>query len=440
MREKIYEKLEQGLKAKKSVVIKIGGRRLAVNPDRTRDRWTICWHDGIKRHRKFISDEAEVRRVVERIVAAFEQGEKVVDNLSAERLSDYIDIDTTLRGVNLHELVAHYKAHVNQQSTPLSEVCEKYRESISGKSERHQNTVRLHLKKLCAAFKGSISAIKATDIDEYLKGFPGAKTKKNHRVTICSVFAFAQRKGILPFGFTEAQKSERPTTLVVEPCVVSSVDMTKLLSECSNKRLASYIAIAAFAGVRSAEIQRLKWSDIRDEVDDEGFGAIVLGPRITKTNRRRIAEVPPNLKAWVDKLRGEPDDFVTYPEERFYVLYDNLQKLCKKLAVTKQQNAFRHTFVSCHLELHRDGPRTAKSAGHSLSMLETNYLKLVSRSEAEAWFNIFPAESRKYDPVVIRPIRSRRLTKDLVEERNSSFQVNNNNNDNPQKRRMQNHP
>jgi len=422
MREKTYEKLEQGLKAKTSVVIRIGGRRLAIHPEKGRARWTICWHDGIKRQKKNVSDEAEVRGLVKRIVAAFEQGEKVVDNLSAERLSDYIDIDTTLRGVNLHELVAHYKSHVNQQSTPLLEVCERYRDSISDKSERHQNTVRLHLKKLCAAFKGSIAGIKATNIDEYLKSFPGAKTKKNHRVTICSVFAFAQRKGILPVGFTEAQKSERPTTLIVEPCVVSSVDMTKLLSECSNKRLASYIAIAAFAGVRSAEIQRLKWGDIRDEVDDAGFGAIVLGPRITKTNRRRIAEVSPNLKAWVDALRGEPDDFVTYPESQFYTLYDNLDRLCKKLEIEKQQNAFRHTFVSCHLELHRDGPRTAKSAGHSLSMLETNYLKLVSRSEAEAWFNIFPPEGKTYDPVVLKPRKPKRRNKDVVAERNALFQ------------------
>jgi integrase len=275
---------------------------------------------------------------------------------------------------------------------------------------------------LCAAFKGSIAAIKATDIDEYLKSYPGAKTKKNHRVSICSVFAYAQRKGILPVGLTEAQKSERPTTSIVEPCVVSSQDLTKLLSECTNKRLAAYMAIAAFAGVRSAEIQRLRWRDIREEVDDAGFGAIVLGPKITKTNRRRIAEVSPNLRAWIDKLRGEPDEFVTYPEEEFYSLYEHLSKLCKKLGVTKEQNAFRHTFVSCHIELHRDGPRTAKTAGHSLTMLETNYLKLVSRNEADAWFKIFPPETKTYAPVVLKPKRSNRRIKDLIAERNTSYQ------------------
>ena len=408
--EKTYEKLEQGLKEKKSVVIRIGGRRLAVHPEKDRARWTICWHDGVKRQKKNVSDDAEVRGLVKRIIAAFEQGEKVVDNLSAERLSEYIDIDTTLRGVNLHELVAHYKEHLERKSTPLSTVCEMYLSARSDNSPRHCDTLRLHLQKLCSKFKGSINAIKAQDLDEYLLNtFPGLKTRLGHRGTICALFAFAQRKGILPIGFTEAQKSERPKISVVEPCTVSSQDMTRLLNECTNPRLASFLAIAAFAGCRSAEIQRLKWKDIWEEDP-----RIVLGVHITKTKRRRIAEVSPNLKAWIDILRREPEEYVTYPESEFYTLYAHLSDLCKKLDITKEQNALRHTFVSCHLELHRDAPRTAKSAGHSLAMLETNYLKLVPLSEAEAWFNIFPTEGKTYDPIVIRSKRVRMNTVAVV--------------------------
>jgi hypothetical protein len=55
-------------------------------------------------------------------------------------------------------------------------------------------------------------------------------------------------------------------------------------------------------------------------------------------------------------------------------------------------------------------------------MLETNYLKLVSRSEAEAWFNIFPPEGKTYDPVVLKPRKPKRRNKDVVAERNALFQ------------------
>jgi integrase len=261
--------------------------------------------------------------------------------------------------------------------------------------------------------------VKATDIDEYLvKNFPNPKTRLNHRVSICSLFAFAQRKGYLAAGLTEAQKTERPKISIVEPCTVSSHSMRNLLNECTNKRVASFLVVSAFAGCRSAETQRLKWKDVRDD-------GIILGPNITKTGRRRIAEVSDNLRAWVSYLRGEPDDFITYPEEQFYNLYAHLQKLCKQAGVVREQNALRHTFVSCHLELHRDPPRTSKTAGHSLTMLETNYLKLVSREEAEAWFDIFPPENKTYAPVVLRPKKRR---KNLIAERNAQVSNNNNNN------------
>ena len=416
MKEKAYEKLEQGLKAKKTVVIRIGGRRLAIHPEKSRDRWTICWHDGIKRQRKNISDEAEVRGLVKKIVAAFEQGEKVVENLTAERMRDYVEADTTLRGVNLAQLVKFYQEHVANQSINVSRLCELFLASRQENSPRHKSSIRLHLDKFSKTFRGSISAVKATAIDEYLlKNFPGPKTRLNHRVSICSLFAFGQRKGYLPAGFTEAQKTERPKILAVEPCTVSSQDMTKLLTECTNKRLASFLVVSAFAGCRAAETQRLLWKDVRSD-------GIILGPKITKTGRRRIAEVSPNLQAWVESLRGESEELVTYPEDEFYNLYANLQRLCQKAGVAREQNALRHTFVSCHLELHRDPPRTSKTAGHSLTMLETNYLKLVSREEAEAWFNIFPPEGKTYDPVVFKPRKPKRRNKDVVAERNALFQ------------------
>jgi integrase len=411
--EKIETKLKEALSQKTKFKIKIGGRKLDLYPAVKRNAWTLCWHDGIARQRKFVSDESDLQTLVKKIVAAFEQGEKIVDNLTAERMRDYVEADTTLRGVNLAQLVKFYQEHVANQSISVSRLCELFLASRQENSPRHKSSIRLHLDKFSKTFRGSISAVKATAIDEYLlKNFPGPKTRLNHRVSICSLFAFGQRKGYLPAGFTEAQKTERPKISIVEPCTVSSPDMTKLLNECTNKRLASFLVVSAFAGCRAAETQRLKWKDIRHD-------GVILGTTITKTGRRRIAEVSPNLIAWVESLRGEPEDFVTYPEGEFYNLYANLYRLCKKAGVVREQNALRHTFVSCHLELHRDPPRTSKTAGHSLAMLETNYLKLVSREEAEAWFNIFPPEGKTYDPVVLRPKRRR---KNLVAERNASFQ------------------
>ena len=274
-------------------------------------------------------------------------------------------------------------------------VCALYLESAKEKSERYRGTLLHYTNKLKAAFPGmQIASITARMLDEYLvKTFPSPKTRNNHRGGICSLFAFAQRKNFLPPGTTEAKKTERPASKVVEPAVVSSHDMAKLLNECTDKRLVAFLAIGAFAGCRAAEIIRMKWRHIQED-------SIVLSPEITKTNRRRIAEIPDNLAAWLAPLRGKPEEFVTYP--KVFKVYEKAAALFQKVGVAREQNALRHTFVSCHLEKHCDPPRTAKSAGHSLAVLEQHYLKLVPKKEAEAWFNIFPTDDKKYVEVVER--------------------------------------
>jgi integrase len=306
-----------------------------------------------------------------------------------------VEVDSTLQGVNLAELVRFYKEHVQTRTATLDEVCALYLESAKEKSGRYQETLIHYTNKLKAAFPGmQIAGITARMLDDYfVKTFPNPKTRVNHRGGVCSLFAFAQRKNFLPPGTTEAKKTERPATKVVEPAVVSSQDMTKLLNECSDKRIAAFVAICGFAGCRAAETIRLRWKNIQDD-------AIVLSPEITKTNRRRIAELPENLKTWLAPLRGEPDDFVTYPQ--IYRVYRRSLKLFKKAGINREANALRHSFVSYHLERHCDPPRTAKAAGHSLAVLEQHYLKLVPKADAEAWFNIFPPAEKQYVEVVER--------------------------------------
>lgn len=306
------------------------------------------------------------------------------ERMSDDRVQEYANVDTDLAGVNLSELVKFYKEHIAQQNKTVSAAAKEFMAAGEDNSPIHQKTVRLHLTHFCERFRGQVGHIRATDIDKYLKDyFPNLKTRLNHRITICSMFRFAQRKGYLPVGPTEAEKSERPKVPISNPEVVSPSDLKKLLGLCEDKKIKTYLLLGAFAGCRTAEIQRLKWSDFKGT-------SIILGPGITKTNRRRIAEISPNLQAWLKELRGKEDEFVSYPESEAYTLHKHCKKLCRKAKVKWKPNGLRHAFVSCHLELHRDPSRTSKTAGHSLYMLETCYLKLVDAVEAAEHFDIFP--------------------------------------------------
>lgn len=405
------QKIATAVKSRKSETIKIGAHKIQLycGGSAARARFALCWYDGTKRERFESTNPETVVDYAENIIKAAEFGSQAVQGLSVERVQEYLEADTLLDGVNIVELVKHYKEHVKTHTMMSQEIAELYLAAGSDNSSRHKDSVRLHLTKFCKAFKGPISSIKAPALDDYLtKNFKHPKTRLNHRITICSFFSFAERKGYIPVN--EAKKTERPKIKVVEPSVVSSQDMTALLENCTSKRVAAFLAVSGFAGCRSSETQRLCWKDIRED-------GIFLHTHITKTKRRRIAEISANLAAWLKLLRGNPDDFITYPEEEFYTLYEKIRALCKTTGLKRDKNALRHTFASCHLELHRDPPRTSKTAGHSLATLEKDYLKLVPYEEAERWFNIFPTTEKTFDAEVTKP---KRRFKRLVAERNAA--------------------
>lgn len=393
----ILAKFELALVKQESLSLQFGAAKidLYVGSSKKRTLFTICWYDGARRKRFGTTRTDAALEKIRALVGAAALGQEAAQKISFSRVQEYANVDAILSGVNLTDLVEFYKQHISTRSALLAEVCELYVESATDKSERYKETLKHYTGKLLEAFPNvAISSITSSALDKYLlKTFPNPKTRLNHRGGLCSLFAFAQRKNFLPAGITEAKKTERPTTKVVEPSVVSSQDMTKLLNTCADKKLAAFLAIGAFAGCRAAEIIRMKWKHVQED-------SIVLSPEITKTNRRRIAELPDNLAKWLEPLRGQPEDPVTYPES--FKVYRRTLKLFRKLGLSRDQNALRHTFVSCHLEKHCDPPRTAKTAGHSLAVLEQHYLKLVPKKEADAWFSIFPPNNKQYDDVTER--------------------------------------
>ena len=59
------------------------------------------------------------------------------------------------------------------------------------------------------------------------------------------------------------------------------------------------LAVGAFAGLRSAEIERLEWNDMR-----LAERCIVVGADKAKTASRRVVPMADNLAAWLAPTRG----------------------------------------------------------------------------------------------------------------------------------------
>lgn len=76
--------------------------------------------------------------------------------------------------------------------------------------------------------------------------------------------------------------------------ILQPEELARLL-EASSERTLPYWAIGAFAGLRSAELARLDWSDVHFE-----SGLIEVKASKSKTASRRFVRIRPNLAAWLE--------------------------------------------------------------------------------------------------------------------------------------------
>jgi integrase len=139
-----------------------------------------------------------------------------------------------------------------------------------------------------------------------------------------------------------------------------------------------YLALGAFAGLRTAELQRLDWSEI-----DLDRGYITVAASKAKTRQRRLVPISENLKLWLTPLRqgSGPVCLHTCPQHA-------ARTLCEGFSWAK--NGLRHSFISYRLAILHDTARVALEAGNSPEVIFGHYRELVTPEAAKAWFEVKP--------------------------------------------------
>jgi len=160
---------------------------------------------------------------------------------------------------------------------------------------------------------------------------------------------------------------------------------------CADEELRPLYALAAFSGIRWAEIEKLEWSDIREN-------EIIVKASKAKTRSRRVIEILPNLAEFLAPHRGRTGSVLplaTQQSTKGKPSRKRLERARHRIEaeaglVPWKNNALRHSFISYFFAATSDENKTAALAGNSPEMVHRHYLALVSREEAERYWKIGP--------------------------------------------------
>lgn len=276
-----------------------------------------------------------------------------------------------------------------------------------GGSIRYLEDLRSRLNRFGKSFQKEIGNVTTAEIQEWLDGQKeiSPQSHVNFRRVINLLFKFAVARGFAmdnPVDGCERVKVRNTGTKEV----FTPAQVTRLLQAASPDYLPA-LAIGAFAGIRSAEIERLSWSDI-----DFTARHIVVSAGNAKTASRRIVAMPDNLCAWLAPYANRTGKIWQGTHEDFYqaqqdtaaateVQPDALRNIAAVEPVKWKSNALRSSYASYRFALTNDAGRVAGELGNTPAVVHKHYRELVKPKEAEKWFGILPEQPANVLPVAI---------------------------------------
>lgn len=287
---------------------------------------------------------------------------------------------------SLMEAVDYFMRHgaARIEHKEISAVVEEWKHQLDsdGKSDRYREDISHRMGKFATSFSGPIDAVTTRELQAWLNGLDVAgRTKNNFRRCLVSLFVFARDLGYLSPDIKTAANGLKKAKEQSGDIGILTVAMMKSLLKSADERLALYLAIGGFAGLRSAEILQLHW----DEIDlKEGYIEVTAGK--AKTAQRRIVPIQANLKKWIapaQKKRGP-----IFPNEE---VHTDRRTLVKELKMTWPNNALRHSYASYRMAMLKDAAGLADEMGNSPQMIYRNYRSVVRPKDASNWFKIEPA-------------------------------------------------
>jgi integrase len=403
-------------KRKRSSVVEIGTgparvKIYTVNRKDGYSMFSLYWKEGGQRKVRHLACMEEARLIAQQTTVRLTNGWSASDEVTkrelellrhCERKAQEFGVSLTAAmdewasarkaagEITLSDAVRFYAANrIDLLAVrTISQTADEFVESRrgSGVSDIYVRNCKTSLKRFTDCVQGNITDVTVADINRFLKGLKGLGpvSRNGIRRNIVTMFGFAKRNGYLhPDRKTAAEQSESFKQEETEIEIFTPEEMERLLL-AAHARILPLMAIGAFAGIRSAEIHRLDWEDIKWD-----RGHIEIAGKKAKTAARRLVPLPENLKAWLTPWRGETGKIISITDYAG-ALSDTAVKA--KIPGGWRQNALRHSFISYRVAETGDVARTSLEAGNSPKMIFRHYREIVDAEAAKAWFSIQPPD------------------------------------------------
>jgi site-specific recombinase XerD len=256
-----------------------------------------------------------------------------------------------------------------------------------GRDENYLRANRNILNRFISVYPSSfLTAIDAKQSRDFLFSLNFKPvTVKNHKRVMNTFFNWCIRQGYAaknPFKNTAI-----PDVIMPEPEFLSLCELKKVMGTAVQHHpdAIAYLALQAFAGLRSSACSRLDIKNIR--FDQKG---ILIRSDMAKNKRRiYIDGHPDNLWKWLLFAKEiAPEGFEL--SKRSYDL--RKMQIAKKTGFKMPHNALRHSFCTYHGAMEGNAYRTCTLLTHrgNPDVFYENYKGNATRSEGSAWFDLIP--------------------------------------------------
>jgi integrase len=309
----------------------------------------------------------------------------------------------------LHAAVSFYAArHKQTAKKSVPDVVAEFLKvkTSRGGSVRYLKDLRSRLDHFASDCKKDACDVTTTDLQDWLDGRKlKPQNYRNFRTVLHTLFQFAVARGYAADNPVETVERVKVNSGDVE--VFTPSEITRLL-EAARTNFADFLpclAVGAFAGLRSAEIERLEWSDIH-----LGERFIVIGASKAKTASRRIVPISENLVEWLRPYAGREGKIWFGDSPLFYkqmsalaaatvVKADPAKNIKEQKPVKWKANGLRHSYASYRFAQISDAGRVAGELGNSGVVVHRHYRELVTPADAEKWFNVKPETPANVLPI-----------------------------------------